>query len=338
MSVSRFLLRRLLLVVPLLIFIAFFTFMLTRLGGQDASVLISGPNSTAEELDMIRAELGLDQPLLAQFWIYISNAVQGDLGISWVNNRPVLTDLLVRLPVTLELLFWGVGLGALIGIPLGLRAARDHNKRFDQVVRFFSLLGFSIPTYFLGLMMILIFFYFLGWSPPALGRISLMVSPPPSVTYSYLIDGIIAARWDVVQSAFSQLILPVIAMAIVASAPIIKQTRAIAMDVLTSEYVRTSEAAGLSRRVIQSIVARNSMTPIITFIGTELTALIGTASVLEFIFAWGGMGQYGLQAIIQGDFAAVQGYVLALALFSVLVFVVIDLVVFIIEPRADLTA
>jgi hypothetical protein len=143
--------------------------MLTRLGGQDAAVLISGPNSTAEELDMIRAELGLDQPLLTQFWIYISNAVQGDLGISWINNRPVLTDLLVRLPVTLELLFWGVGLGALIGIPVGLRAAQDHNKRFDQIVRFFSLLGFSIPTYFLGLVMILVFFL-LPWMVTAGAR------------------------------------------------------------------------------------------------------------------------------------------------------------------------
>ncbi len=338
MNVSRFLVRRLLLVVPLLVFITFFTFMLTRLGGGDAAALISGPNSTAAELDMIRAELGLDEPLLTQFWIYISSAVQGDLGVSWVNKRPVLTDLIERLPITLELLFWGVGLGALIGIPVGLRAARDHNQRFDQVVRFFSLLGFSIPTYFLGLVMILVFFYFLGWSPPAMGRISLMITPPPAVTNSYLIDGLIAARWEVVQSAFSQLILPVIAMAIIAAAPIIKQTRAIAMDVLSSEYVRTSEASGLSRRVIQSIVARNSMTPIITFIGTELTALIGTASVLEFIFAWGGMGQYGLQAIIQGDFSAVQGYVLALALFSVIVFVVIDLVVVLIEPRADMSA
>lgn len=336
MSVIRFLIRRLLLVVPLLLFLIFLTFMLVRISGQDPSALLAGPTSTGAELALVKRELGLDKPLHTQFLIYLGKVARGDLGQSWVNKRPVLDDILRRLPVTLELLFWGVGLGALVGIPVGLRAARRHDGRFDQIARFLSLLGFSIPTYWLGLVMILVFFYFLGLAPPALGRISLLVTPPPTVTNSYFIDGLIALRWDVVHSAFSQLVLPVLAMAIISAAPIIKQTRAIALDIQSSEFVRTAQAAGLRERTLRRIIAHNSATPVVTFLGTELTALIGTASVIEYIFAWGGLGQYGLQAIIQADFMVVQGYVLTLALFSVVVFLVIDLLVHLIEPRAEM--
>jgi peptide/nickel transport system permease protein len=130
-------------------------------------------------------------------------------------------------------------------------------------------------------------------------------------------------------------VLPVVAMAIVAAAPIIKQARAIALDVQGSEFVRSAEAAGLKQAIIRRMVARNSATPVITFVGTELTALVGTASVIEYIFSWGGLGQWGLHAIIQADFMVVQGYVLTLALFSVIVFLAIDIFVFLIEPRAE---
>ncbi|MBM3505419.1 MAG: ABC transporter permease [Alphaproteobacteria bacterium] len=338
MTLGRFLVRRLLLVVPLLVFIAFLNFMLVRISGQDPTALIAGPTATGGELAMVRAELGLDRPLHEQFLVYIGNILTWNLGQSWVNKRSVLNDIWLRLPITLELLFWGVGLGALIGIPVGLRAARHHDGRFDQLARFLSLLGFSTPTYWLGLVMILVFFYFLNWAPPAMGRISLLMTAPPVVTGSYLLDGLIAQKWDVVQSAFAQLVLPVTAMAIVAAAPIIKQARAIALDVQGSEFVRSAQAAGLSGAVIRRMVAKNSATPVITFVGTELTALIGTASVIEYIFSWGGLGQWGLQAIIQADFMVVQGYVLTLALFSVLVFLVIDVAVFLLEPRAEMHA
>jgi peptide/nickel transport system permease protein len=336
MVILRFLLRRALLVVPLLLVVVFFTFMLVRVGGQDPVARIAGPTATQGEIEMIRAELGLDRPLLVQFAAYLGRVARGDLGRSWISNRSVLSDIVERIPVTLELMLWGVGLGALIGIPAGLYAASRPNRLFDQLSRGISLIGFSIPTYWLGLVMLFVFFYLLDWAPPGMGRLALMLSPPPRVTGSYLIDGLLAADWDAARSAAAQLVLPVLSVAIVSAAPIIKQTRAIAVEVSASDYVRYARAAGLPRRQIHRMVLRNSRTPIITYVGTELTGLIGSTALIEYVFAWGGLGQYGLNAIIAGDFVAIQGYVLALALFSVIVFVVVDLAVMLLEPRAAL--
>lgn len=248
-----------------------------------------------------------------------------------------MTDLLERAIPSLELLFWGVGLGAIIGIPIGLSAAFRPNGVFDQVTRVVSLLGFSIPTYWLALVMLFVFFFLLRWAPPGMGRMSLMIPPPEFITGSYLIDSLLHGNWRAARSAFSHLILPVTCMAIISAAPIIKHTRAIALEVMSSDVVRYAHACGLPRRTVRRIVARNSATPVITFVGTELTGLVGTLSIIEFVFAWGGVGQYGLNAIVRGDFTAVQGYVLALALFSVVVFLVVDIVVHVIEPRAGRT-
>lgn len=337
MSFQRFLLRRAIMVVPLMIGVVFITFMLVRIGGLDPVGRLAGPTATQAEFDAIRESLGLDKSLWHQFAIYVGNVLRGDLGESWLSNRAVLTDIKERAVISLELLFWGVGIGALVGVPVGLRAAFRPNGRFDQFTRVLSLLGFSIPTYWLALVMIFVFFYLLGWAPPAIGRMSLLITPPDPITGSYLIDGLLTARWEAAWSAASHLVLPVICLAIVSAAPIIKQTRAIAIEVLSSDAVRYAHACGLPERTVRRLVLRNSAVPVLTFVGTELTGLVGTMSLIEFVFAWGGLGQYGLNAIISGDFTAVQGYVLTLALFSVVVFIVIDIIVHLIEPRSELS-
>lgn len=324
------------MVIPLLVGVMVLTFMLVRIGGLDPVGLLAGPTATAEEFEIITKELGLDQPLWKQFLIYAQNVVQGDFGESWLSNRPVLDDIAARSVVSLELLFWGIGIGTFIGVPIGLRAAFKPNGRFDQSARILSLLGFSIPTYWLGLVMLFVFFYLLGWAPPGMGRISLMVSPPDFVTGSYLIDSLLSSNWRAAHSSLSHLVLPVICLAIVSAAPIIKQTRAIALEVISSDAVRYARACGLKAKTVRQIVFRNSATPVLTFVGTEITGLVGTMSLIEYVFAWGGLGQYGLNAIVRGDFTAVQGYVLVLALFSVLIFLIVDIVVALIEPRVEL--
>ena len=334
MELARFIARRLLLTIPLVFVVAFATFMIVRIGGQDPVGLLAGPTASTAEIQQIRAELGLDRSLLSQFGIYLSHLAQGNFGESWLNNRPVLDDIIERAPVTLELLLWGVGLGVLIGVPVGLRAAFHPGGPFDQASRFMALTGFSIPTYWLGLLMLFVFFYLLGWAPPGMGRLSLMVVPPPTVTGSYLLDGLLAGDLEVARSAAAHLLLPASCVAIVAAAPIIKQTRAIALEVLSSDPLRYGRASGFSKPILRRMVLLNGAAPVITFIGTELAGLVGTTALIEYVFAWGGLGQYGLQAIISGDFTAVQGYVVVLALFSVAVFLVVDVLVWLVEPRA----
>ena len=335
MKIFRFLIRRLLLIAPLLLIILFLTFMLVRIGDRDPVHMLVGPTATQAEIELVRAQLGLDRPLFEQFYLFVVQLLQGDLGNSWLTGSPVLQDLLARAPATIELIVWGVGLGTVIGVAVGLRAAARPNGAFDQTVRFTSLFGFSIPTYWLGLMMMFIFFYLLGWAPPGMGRISMIITPPPRITGSYMIDALLTGDLAAAQSAFAQLVLPVLCIAIVASAPIIKQVRAIAMEVMSSDALRYVRASGLPPRMEQRVLLRNCATPLITFTATEITSIVGTTALIEYVFAWGGLGQYGLSAIISGDFAAVQGYVLALTVFSVVLLFLADLLILIIDPRAN---
>jgi peptide/nickel transport system permease protein len=337
-SISHFLLRRLLVAGPVALGILFVTFMLVRIGDQDPVAMLAGPMADAAMLARIRAELMLDQPLLTQFWAYLGRLAQGDLGRSWQGNAPVTQEIAAHLPATLELVALSVGLGTLIGVPIGLHAAERPNGWFDQASRFGSLFGFSIPTYWLGLMAIFVFFYLLGWAPAPMGRVSMMVTPPPPVTGSVLLDSLLTGNWEAARSAASQLVLPVACFTIVATAPIIKHTRAIAIEVMGSDYIRYARACGFPRRVIRRIALRAALVPVITFVGSEFTSLLAAASLIEFVFAWGGLGHWGLNAILLGDFAAVQGYVLTLALASVFVFVLVDLAVLLLEPRAQASA
>jgi peptide/nickel transport system permease protein len=333
LQLLKFLLRRLVVSLPLVVAVVFVAFMLVRIGGNDPVALLAGPTASAAEHAAIRAELGLDRNMFTQFGIYAAKAFQGDLGQSWLSNRQVIDEITSRAFVTLELLLWGVGIGALIGVPLGARAAARRGSRFDQIVRAVSLAGFSIPTYWLGLIAILLFFYFLDLAPAPMGRMSAMLSAPERITGSYLIDSLLQARWEEARSALSQLVLPVLTIALVACAPIMKHSRAIASEIVDSEFIRFARCSGLGERRIHRMVLRNSVVPVLTFVGTEVVGLLGTSSLIELIFSWGGIGQWGLQAILNGDYAAIQGYVLFAALLSVVVFIVIDAANYLLEPR-----
>ncbi|MCC7425688.1 MAG: ABC transporter permease [Alphaproteobacteria bacterium] len=335
MLILRFTLRRLLVAAPTVLGVLFITFMLVRIGHQDPVAMLAGPMADRAMLEMIRTQLGLDQPLFTQFAGYLWRLAQGDLGRSWQSNQPVLHEIIAHFPTTLELTLLSVGLGAIIGVPVGLRAAFRPNGWFDQISRVVSLLGFSVPTYWMGLMAIFIFFFLLRLAPAPMGRLSLEVIAPPTITGSLVIDSIAAGNWEALRSALAQLMLPVSCFTLIAAAPVVKQTRAVAIEILGSDYIRYARACGFSPRTVRRIVLRNAVAPVLTFIGTQLTSLLAAASLIEFIFAWGGLGHWGLNAILLGDFAAVQGYVLTLALFSVFVFLVIDLLVLLLEPRGQ---
>ena len=224
-------------------------------------------------------------------------------------------------------------------VRMGLADSAYHQRQPDkglitkQEVRAVSLAGFSIPTYWLGLIAILTFFYALDLSPAPMGRLDATLITPERITGSYFIDALLRGQWEVARSALSHLLLPVMTVAVVACAPIMKHTRAIASEIVDSEFIRFARSSGLGERRIRGMVLRNSMVPVLTFLGTEIVGLLGTSSLIELIFSWGGIGQWGLQSILNGDFAAIQGYVLFAALLSVVVFIIIDAANYILEPR-----
>ncbi len=336
--VVRLLVQRVLFALPILFAVVLFTFFLIRIGNNDPVGMLAGPTADAATVAAVKASYKLDQPQWRQFAEFAFKVLQGDLGRSWLSNQPVTQELLARLPATLELVVWGALVGAGIGIPAGMMAAMGANRGFDHVSRLFSLFGFGMPTIFLGLALIFVFFFVLGWAPPPMGRIDLMIAAPPVVTGSYLLDAVLAGDIGATRSAAGRLVLPCASVAIVYAAPLIKQTRAIALDVLGSDYVRYARASGMPPSMVRGMVWRNASVPVITYAATELTALFGAASVLELIFSWGGVSQYGLSAILKGDFAVVQGYVLVMSLIAMVIFALADLLVMWIEPRARAVA
>ncbi len=334
MTILEYLARRLLFVIPLVVGVVLITFLIIRVGGQDAVGMLAGPMANEAEVNLIRSSLGLDRPILEQFAIYVVKVLQGDLGVSWQSGRTVLSEILVRIAASLELLLIAMFIGAAVGVPIGLRAALNPRGLFDQLSRAISLVTFSVPTYWMALMALFVFFLALGWAPPPMGRLDLAVFPPPFVTGSYLIDAIIVGDFEAIRSALSHLALPVIVFTLIVAAPIIKQTRAISLEVLSSDYIRLARLYGYGKKKIWRMTLRNALVPLVTYIGSELATLLAAVALIELVFSWGGLGQWGLNAILFGDFAAVQGYVLVLALFASTVYVIVDLIVLVAEPRA----
>jgi peptide/nickel transport system permease protein len=336
MAVLSLLARRLLLSIPIVLGVLVFTFLLVRVGGNDPVALLAGPTGTPQEIAQITERLKLDQPIWRQFWEFMIQVASGDLGRSWLSDRPVLDELLDRLPATLEIVLLGALIGAVVGVPAGLRAALRAGGAFDQLSRIVSLLGFGMPTIFLGLVLVFIFFFALQWAPPPMGRLDLLLDPPARITGSYLVDALLARDLEAAYSAAGRMVLPCAAIAIVFAAPLIKQTRAIALDVLANDFVRHARILGLPERQVRRIVWRNSAAPLVTYAATELSALFGAAAVLELIFAWGGISQFGLTAILRGDFAVIQGFVIFMSAIAIVVFAAADMLVLWLEPRARL--
>tara|TARA_R110000751_G_scaffold8822_7_gene34096 strand:- start:14707 stop:15777 length:1071 start_codon:yes stop_codon:yes gene_type:complete len=333
-AVARAIGARLLVAIPMLLGVILVTFFLIRIGTRDASVMLAGPFADEAMIEEVKRSLGLDRPYYEQFFIYVGRLLSGDFGVSWISGRPVLDEIRPRLVATMELLLPAFAIGAISGASIGIASAFRFGTRFDHTSRFLSLVGFSVPTYWIGLMAIFVFYSVFGVAAAPIGRIGMSSFPPPPLTGSILIDGMLAGDWPLVLDALHHLVLPVLILAVIIAAPVLKHARIIALDVINSDYVSYARSCGLPQRIIRQMVVRNSLAPILTLAGSELTGTLAAVSLLELIFAWGGFGQWGLNAILTGDFAAVQGYVAVIALFSIFVFLVIDLLVLWLEPRA----
>src|ERR1700750_2021791 len=330
--------KRLLFAIPSLIGVVIVTFLLTRARGRGDRVGFSpDPAATKEAVEQIRKKLGLDKPLIEQFFRYTNDLAHGDFGNSLTTGQPVATEIRNRLTASAELTLLGLIVSVVIAIPLGILAATKPGSWIDHLCRVTTTAGVSLPVFFTGLVLVYIFYFKLGWSPAPLGRLDVFYNAPPTVTGFYLIDALIARDFETFRSALSQLILPALTLAIFSLAPIARMTRASMLAVLSSDFVRTARASGLSpATVIVTYAFRNAMLPVITTLSMVFSFLLGANVLVEKVFAWPGIGSYAVEAVIASDFAPVQGFVLTMAVMYVLLNLMIDILYGVIDPRVRL--
>ena len=238
--------KRLMFAIPSLIGVVIVTFLLTRALPGDPAAYFAGPAATKEAVEQIRKKLGLDKPLIEQFFRYTNDLAHGDFGNSLTTGQPVATEIRNRLPASAELTLLGLFVSVMIAIPLGVLAATRPGSWIDHLCRITTTAGVSLPVFFTGLVLVYVFYFRLGWSPAPLGRLDVFYSAPPTMTGFYLIDTLIARDFEAFRSALSQLILPAATLAIFSLAPIARMTRASMLAVLASDFVRTARASGLS--------------------------------------------------------------------------------------------
>ncbi|WMY10927.1 ABC transporter permease [Paraburkholderia phenoliruptrix] len=332
-----FAVQRLAALLPLLLGVCIFTFFLVRvLPGDPAVYYSTGPVQTQQEVESVRKALGLDQPLPVQLGNYLVDVSEANLGRSLTTGQPVTEDLLKRFPATLELTLSALILALLLAIPLGIIAAVRSGSWIDHAVRFIGTLGVSMPTFVTGVVLTLVFFFRLDWAPVPIDRMDTFIPAPARVTGFLLIDSLLQGNWEAFRSAFGHLILPALTMTAFVLAPVMRTTRASMLSVLSSDFIRTARAAGMSwRKVYITYALRNALLPVLTVIGLMMSYLIGANVVVEKVFAWPGVGSYALNALLASDYAPVQGYVLLMAVSFILINMTVDVLYAVVDPRVQ---
>ncbi len=327
-----FVARRLLLVVPVLAGLVVLLFAWTRALPGDPARALLGQRATPSGIEAVNELYGFDEPLPVQFAIYVRQVLTGDLGSSGYTGEPVVTSFVSRFPATVELTLAALLFAVGLGVPLGYLAARRAGSWLDGLTVGGSLLGVTIPVFFLAYLLKVVFSQWLGWLPTD-GRQDVRIDAT-HVTGFYVLDGLLTREWDAALDALVHLVLPGIALGTIPLAIVVRITRASVLEVLGEDFVRTAEAKGLARRVIRSRhVLRNALLPVVTTIGLQTGLLLSGAVLTESVFAINGIGSYLFTAISQLDYAVLQGYILFIALIYALVNLAVDVLYGVIDPR-----
>ena len=329
----RFILTRASLVIPTFIGMTLLAFFLIRLVPGDPIETLAGERGIdAARHEKLLKEYGLDRPMLVQYGIYIGRVLKGDLGRSMITHEPVVKEFVELFPATIELALCAIAFALLVGIPAGMVAAVRRNSIFDHGVMGVSLTGYSMPIFWWGLLLILLFSVQLGWTPVS-GRIDVKYFVEP-VTGFLTIDSLLSDEKGAFASAVSHLILPAIVLGTVPLAVIARMTRSSMLEVLGEDYIRTARAKGLPpRRVIALHAFRNALIPVVTVIGLQVGVLFTGAILTETIFSWPGVGKWLIEAINRRDYPVLQGGVLLLGLIVMTVNLLVDVTYGIINPR-----
>ncbi len=329
---GRYVLKRLVLILPVLLGVSVVVFLVVRLTPGDPAKVMAGEHASPEFIEAVRVKWGLDRPLYAQYFIWFRSVLQGDFGTSIATHTPVLEELLQRFPATLELSLFAMIFAVLVGMTAGIISAVRQHSIFDYLAMTGALIGVSMPIFWLGLMLMFFFGLYLDLLPIS-GRLDPEISLR-TITGLYLIDALVTRNGRAFWNALSHLVLPGVALGTIPMALIARMTRSSMLEVIRQDFIRTERAKGLpERRVIYRHALRNALIPIITVIGMEFGLLLGGAILTETIFAWPGLGRYTVDAVYARDYPAIQGSVLFIAFIFVVVNLVTDILYAFINPR-----
>jgi len=329
---ARYLLRRLALTIPILLGVSLLVFLMLHSAGGDPAQTILGARADPESIAELRRELGLDRPLLVQYGAFLAGAVRGDFGRSYRSNTPVVTEIAARFPATIELAVAAMVIAVVTGVVFGTLAAVRRHSLLDYVSSTVVLLGVSIPTFWLGLILIIVFGLWLRWLPIS-GRVDPRLGADPSQPFLTL-TSLLHGNWAVAKDALRHLILPALTLAAWPAAIVARMTRASLIESFGQDYVRTARGKGLPEQlIVVSHAARNALLPVLTVVGLEFGTLLGGAVVTETIFSWPGLGQLTVTAIGGRDYQIVQGVVVLLGAVFVLLNLLVDVLYAVLDPR-----
>ena len=332
---GRYLFRRALLGLPTLVGITCVTFLVSHLLPTDLVLINLGDRATQSPglVEAFRHRWGLDRPVVVQYLIYLGNLLRGDLGTSIATNRPVLTELGLSLPATVELATVAVVVAVVVGVSLGILAAVTRDSAVDTVARGAAAIGVAVPTFWFAILLLSTVYYRLGWAPPP-GRLTSGLAPPEPVTGMYVLDSLLRGRPDLFADALRHLVLPVVVLATIGVGFVTRITRASMLEVLGRDYVRTAQAKGLTRwAVVLRHALRNALIPIITIGGTLYAQLMSGTVLTETIFSWPGLGRYAFSSAASLDFPAVMGVALVVGAIYVAINLGVDLLYVLVNPR-----
>jgi peptide/nickel transport system permease protein len=332
----RYIAKRFLSIIPVLIGVTLLTFTISHIIPGDPVRATLGPYPSPETVEQLKQKWGMDRPLHVQYSRYMQSLLTGDLGRSFQTNRGVKEDLTQYFPATFELTISSLLFALLFGIPLGIIAATKRDRWIDHGTRLFSLIGVSMPIFWLGLIMLLLFYFTLGLFPAG-GRLSPVLSPPVGPTGLYLLDSLLSLNGTAFSDSLWHILMPSICLSLANVGVISRMTRSSMLDILHQDFIRTAEAKGLpQRRVIYRHALRNALIPVITVVGVMFGRLIAGAVLTETIFSWPGMGLYTVQSILYLDFQPIMGFTILVSFFYVSVNLGIDILYGLIDPRVKL--
>lgn len=330
---KKIIIRRLLMMILVIFGVTLIVFLLSHIIPGDPARMMVGQRASNETLINVRKQLGLDKPILVQYLLYMKNLLSGDLGTSIRTQQPVVSDLAAYFPATLELVLYAFLIALVVGIPLGVLTSLKQNTVTDYLGRIFCIGGVSIPAFWGGIILILIFYSKLNLLPSS-GRLALGMTFNTKITGLITIDSLLTGNWGVFKDSLRHIILPALVLSYAQLATITRQVRSSMIEVLNQEYIKTARANGIKEKfLIVSYALRNALVPTITVVGLSLGGLLGGAVVTETVFNWPGMGKYVVDSISFLDFPSIMGFTVVIVIGYMVINLIVDILYMILNPQ-----